>query len=86
LHKDKLHFWADLKFNLSNTKLHRYNALLAFREKDFDVQLAHETKVGDTIDLGSVILSAYYRHKKYEFGARGEFLHWGKETKDKING
>jgi len=82
--QDKLHIWANVKFNINKVKLHRYNALVAYKEKDFDVVLQHESKVADELGLGAVHLGAYYRHGKYQAGLKGTFTHWETENLKKF--
>jgi len=74
-HKDKIHFWAAAKVDLNAQALVRYNALFAYKEKDFDVLLQHESLNKAKIDLGKLHLSGYYRHGKYQAGLKTSFLH-----------
>jgi len=63
-----------LKFDVNSHDLYRYNALLQYKEKDYDVVLQHESVKEDGLELGKVHLGAYYRHGKYQAGLRGSFL------------
>jgi len=83
IYKDQWHFWSAVKFNLANWRPRRYNAILAFKEKEYEVQLQHESrddapkfKDGTDIDFGTISLSSYYRDKSYTIGFKGSYQHW----------
>jgi len=80
VYKDQFHFWGAVKFNLQNLRPRRYNAVLAYKEKDYDVVLQHESrdddkkfKDGTEHDFGTLSLSSYYKNKSYTLGFKGSF-------------
>jgi hypothetical protein len=85
LYKDQIHFHAHAKLSLSNFKLRRYNALLAYREKKFDIVAQHVSRVQETLDLGELNFAVYYRHhSKYQGAVKGSFLHWETDPNKKV--
>jgi len=86
LFKDQFSFFADAKLSLSNFKLRRYNALLAYREKKFDVIAQHVSRSPpqENLDLGEVSLAVYYRHNKHQAGIKGSFNHWEKDVNKRV--
>jgi len=85
LYKDQIHFHANAKLSLSNFKLRRYNALLAYREKKFDVVAQHVSRVQETLDLGELNFGVYYRHHaKYQGAVKGSFSHWETDPNKKV--
>jgi len=81
-HKDQWHFWTAVKFNISTLLPRRYNAILGYKEKEYDLFLQHESrdelKDAKEPDWGTITLSSYYRDKSYTLGFKGSFLHWNK--------
>jgi len=86
-HKDHVHFWLAAKFNLNELILRRYNALVAYKQKDYDIFAQHESrdpKESTKLELGKLHLGAFYRHGKYQAGLKGSFLHWEEDNLKKF--
>jgi len=86
VHQDNLHFLGTAKLSLNNLKLARYNALLAYRHKDFDVVLQHLSRPKlEHLELGEFNLAGYYRFGAHQAGAKIIHRHWEKDS-SKITG
>jgi len=85
--QDKIHFIAVTKLGLSNFKLRRYNALLAYRTKEFDVVAQHVSNPKqEKIDIGELNVAAYYRRGIYQGGVKVVYNNQEKEGVNKVSG
>jgi hypothetical protein len=86
LFKDKFSFFTDAKLSLSNFTLRRYNALLAYREKKFDVVAQHVSRSPpqEKLSVGELSLAVYYRHNKHQAAVKGSFNHWETDVDKRV--
>jgi len=55
--------------NVNTHEMGRYNGIIDYSEKDFDISVAHDS-LKKTLELGRVVTSVIYRYDKYAFAAQ----------------